>query len=75
MLLYTMLCGRMPFRGNNQAETLAKVKKGVVNFNMAVWKTLSIDSQKLIIGLLQKDPSKRLKAEECLHNAWILKYM
>lgn len=41
VILYIMLCGYPPFYGNNNAEILKCVKKGVLDFSSEEWAEIS----------------------------------
>jgi len=47
------------------------VKKGTFDFPEKEWNSISSGAIKFVSFLLQKDPSKRLSAEEALDHEWI----
>ena len=69
VIAYVLLTGRPPFWGRNNREILLKITtKGVM------WPKntkLSRGCKHFILCLLQKDPRKRLSAEEALEHPWI----
>ncbi|CAM9477051.1 unnamed protein product [Ascophyllum nodosum] len=64
-MLYQMISGRLPF-----IPARACVSKPV-SFPAAVWTDVNIGVKDLICGLLEKDPSQRLTADQALHHPWI----
>ena len=70
IILYIMICGYPPFEGESNSEILNKIKTTEVNFSGPGWEGTSDEVRDLISRLLQKDPSKRISAEECLKHAW-----
>lgn len=72
VLIYVMLSGRMPFKGNSLKETIQKVKSGEVGFKSEVWNTVSQEAKIFIMKLLEKDCSLRLTAIQCMNEPWIV---
>lgn len=70
-ILYTVLCGHPPFRGQNQAEVLSKVRKGSYVFQAKVWQRISQDAKGLVQKLMEMDPAARYSAEQALADPWI----
>lgn len=62
VLVYVMLIGKMPFKGKDMHETLAKVRKENINLNDPTCNSISLQAKKFITGLLQRNPSQRMKA-------------
>ena len=54
VLLYTMLAGKFPFKGDTVSETLMLVKRGKLNFKGEEWDGISESGKKLIVSLIQK---------------------
>ena len=69
VLLYTMVTGRYPFKGENEQELNAKI--GSAKFDTPL--TVSRDCRELIKKILQIDPSKRPTCEEMLKDAFMTK--
>lgn len=74
VLVYIMLSGYMPFKGKDTRETLALAKFGKPNFNLPVFNNISVEAKRFIVALLEKNPEKRLTAEESLNHEWIKKF-
>jgi len=70
-ILYTVLCGHPPFRGSNQQEVLAKVRKGRYTFQSKIWQRVSQDAKSLVQKLMELDPAERYTAEQALADSWI----
>jgi len=71
VILYILICGYPPFYGDNDAEILESVKKGVYDFDEEEWDDVSADAKSLITKLLLKDPAKRYTAEQAIQDIWI----
>lgn len=71
VILYIMLSGRPPFSGNNDHEILRKVAQANYSLNDTVWQKRSPDVLDLIKKLMEKNPEKRLSAQEALQHEWI----
>jgi calcium-dependent protein kinase len=71
VILYIVMSGSMPFYGSNENETLAMVRKAEFDLSGVPWEYVSDEAKDLIQNLIQKDPSKRLTAEEALRHEWI----
>nr|CAD7392566.1 unnamed protein product [Timema cristinae] len=67
VLLYTMLVGRYPFNDTEHASLFAKISRG----NFIIPDCLSSRAKCLIRSLLQRDPSKRVSAEEVILHPWL----
>ena len=60
VILYSLVSSRVPFCGNNKAETIeATVNKPLV-FKKRVWTTISEECKDLLSGMLDKDQNTRL---------------
>ncbi len=81
VILYILLSGYPPFYGENDAEILEAVKKGVYDFESNFcahykfageeWDGVSLECKELITKLLTRDPVKRYTAEQAIHHIWI----
>ncbi len=70
VVLYVMLCGYLPFTGDNTRELISKIKEGAFNFPITEWRHISMDAKDLIKNCLVVDVSKRYTVEKCLHHPW-----
>ena len=55
VLVYIMISGYMPFRGKNVQETLERVKKGKLDFDIPIWKDRTTLSKDFISRLIEKN--------------------
>jgi serine/threonine protein kinase len=83
VMLYQLLTGRFPFwdtdlRGLNRInprKILEDVKVGHVLLDVDACASLSDDVKDLIRGMLQRDASQRLTAEQALQHPWFQKQL
>lgn len=73
VLIYVLLCGAPPFFGDSDSQVLKRVKRGVYDFDMPAWDTVSEDAKDLISKMLVLKPEKRYTAEQSLHHRWVEK--
>lgn len=81
MLLYYMLCGRLPFwpsvaacRACKLEEVMAAVCGAPIPMNYGPWLHLSPDCLDLVTRLLQRNPILRLTAEEAMEHSWFYRF-
>lgn len=72
IIMYILLCGEPPFRGEDDYDTLELVKSGKYSYPKSQWDQVSKQAKSLIDKLLNMDPKKRISAEEALKDPWIL---
>lgn len=70
VILYIMLSGKPPFTGETSSEVLSKVSKSPVYFPEKKWHGISSEAKDLIEHMLQKNPSIRFTAKQCLDHKW-----
>jgi calcium-dependent protein kinase len=71
VVLYILLCGKVPFPGESNKEIIENVIKGEFNFNHEPFLSVSKESKDLISKLLVTDPKKRYSAEQAFNHPWI----
>lgn len=71
IILFIMLGGRPPFTGKSEAETFAKISRGVFSFSGKEWAGVSKEAKSLIQKMLTKDVSSRVTAEEAFNDPWV----
>ena len=71
VILYAMLAGRPPFRGDSDNKIMTTITKAAFEFEPEHWAGKSDEVQDLITKLLEKDPDKRLSAKDALQHGWI----
>ena len=67
VLVYKMYCADFPFKGKNEKELYKAIKKG--KFVMANYTPDYI--KKIIIGMIDLDPNKRMTCENVLRSSWL----
>ena len=72
VILYMLLSGCPPFWGESVPELLRSIMKHDLRFSDPVWELVSPAAKDLIRGMMTKDPSSRLSAEEALGHSWML---
>jgi hypothetical protein len=74
VIAYILMCGYPPFNGADNREVYNAVRKGRYRFPSHDWSRTSRESRDFIRKLLQKDPRKRMMAEEALRHPWIARH-
>ncbi|KAL2098365.1 hypothetical protein ACEWY4_007572 [Coilia grayii] len=69
VLLYTLLCGSLPFDDDNHMALFRKITRG--KYWNPPW--LSSDSILLLKQMMQVDPKRRLKVGQLLDHPWMMK--
>jgi carbon catabolite-derepressing protein kinase len=67
VILYVMLCGRLPFEDDNYPKLFHKIENAYYH----VPSHLSADTRHLITNMLVVDPTKRLTVREILKHPWV----
>ena len=73
VILYMLIVGSPPFKGESEKLVMSRVKKGVYEKNEMRWKNASKEVKDLIEKLLIFEPRKRLTAKEALEHEWFKK--
>ncbi|SPO02651.1 related to serine/threonine-specific protein kinase KIN1 [Cephalotrichum gorgonifer] len=69
IVLYVLVCGRVPFDDQSMPALHAKIKKGAVEY--PTW--LSSDCKHLMSRMLVTDPKQRATMQEVLNHTWMTK--
>ncbi|CAH9129877.1 unnamed protein product, partial [Cuscuta epithymum] len=72
VILYMMLAGVPPFRGETTAETFKAVLRANLVFPTKLFRSISPDAKDLLRKMICKYPSKRLSADEVLKHPWMI---
>jgi len=72
VIMYILLSGKPPFRGQTDQETFAKIREAHLNLQEDVWNNISPDAKTLVKMLLKYSPQARLTADQGLKHDWIL---
>jgi calcium-dependent protein kinase len=75
IILYTMLCGHPPFRGNKEDEIKKKILSGKVEYLPKDFDKVSKEAIEFVSELLNYTPNKRPSCEEALNSKWIIKLL
>ncbi|ORY75448.1 kinase-like domain-containing protein [Protomyces lactucae-debilis] len=69
IVLYVLVCGKVPFDDQNMPALHAKIKRGLVEYPN--W--LSAECRHLLSRMLVTDPLQRAKMDEVMQHPWMLK--
>ncbi|CAI2366758.1 unnamed protein product [Moneuplotes crassus] len=70
VILYILLCGYLPFNGQNTNAVLKKIKLCDLNFTHKEFSSISENGMELVKMMLDPDPKTRCSAAECLEHPW-----
>ena len=70
-IIYLLLSGQVPFRGDTDMEIIAKIKAGNLMFEGDIWDSVSDNAKDLISKLMTVDIDHRIDIEEALEHPWI----
>ncbi|KAL0697677.1 hypothetical protein Bca4012_053799 [Brassica carinata] len=74
VLLYALLSGVLPFKGDSLDAIFEAIKKVKLDFNSGVWESVSKPARDLLSRMLTREESSRITADEVLRHPWILFY-
>lgn len=67
-----MLIGSLPFRVNsNESEIINQILNEPTTYPLNSWKKISFSGKEFVMGLLQKDFTKRLTIKQALDHDWL----
>ncbi|EJK74608.1 hypothetical protein THAOC_03705 [Thalassiosira oceanica] len=71
--LFMLLSGRAPFNAKKSGKNamFRAIRAGDFVFYDDYWKNINIEAKKLVLNMLQVDPSSRMSAKEALESEWI----
>ena len=72
VICYILLCGYPPINSKNEKELIDKIKEGNYEFDPMEWDSISDLAKDFVKSLLEKDPEKRVNAQQALNHPWIL---
>ena len=72
VILFLILCGKLPFDGDDHNEIIRKTVQCEPLVNPTVWNKLSEDGRNIVMAMLNKNPKNRITARECLKHPWII---
>ncbi|KAH6786387.1 calmodulin-domain protein kinase 9 [Perilla frutescens var. hirtella] len=71
VILYILLSGVFPFRGETKHTISDAVLRGHVDFKRKPWPSISESAKDLVCRMLTQNPKKRITASEVLEHPWI----
>ena len=71
VILYRLLTGSLPFPGDTTAEVFHALRYDEADFVSPAWRRVSPSARHLVRRLLEKDPSKRIEAQDVLTHEWM----
>ncbi len=74
VIMFLLLCGKLPFDGDDQSEIIRLTVQADLKTNPNVWNKLSEEVKSLIKALLNKNPKERISARDALRHPYILNY-
>ena len=72
VVMYILLGGYRPFRGDDEEEVERKIRYGEYKFHKRYWKEISEDAKTLISRMLTVNPIARITATGALSSDWFL---
>lgn len=72
VVLYILLGGYRPFRGDDEDEVIRAIRYGEYKFHKRYWKNVSEEAKTLIARLLTVNPIARITATSALSSDWFL---
>uniref|UniRef100_A0A0K0F7D1 SNF-related serine/threonine-protein kinase n=1 Tax=Strongyloides venezuelensis TaxID=75913 RepID=A0A0K0F7D1_STRVS len=69
VLLYMLLCGKLPFQEATDGETLTKI----LDCKYSIPENISNEAKSLISRMLVRDPRKRATIAEIVQHPWVIK--
>lgn len=70
IMLYSSLTGVSPFGGDTTEEIYENNKRGLIVYPGHLWKNVSKEAKNLVMCMTERDPHKRLSAEQVLMHPW-----
>ena len=71
VILYMMLSGRPPFKGNSELDIVKNVKLGVYDINIPELDNVSDEGKNLIKQMMTYNPEDRISADQALSHPWV----
>ena len=73
VILYYMLCGHLPFKGNKEVIIAEKIVNDDLEFDEEEWEVRSKKVRELISSCLKKEPEERITIDEFINHPWFKK--
>ena len=72
VICYILLCGYPPINSKNEKELIEKIQEAKYEFDPMEWDAISDLAKDFVKCCLEKDPLKRVSAQQALNHPWIL---
>ena len=72
VIMFLLLCGKLPFDGDDQHEIIRCTILAELKVNQSVWNKLSEEAKSLLTSLLNKNVKERISARDALKHPYIL---
>lgn len=72
VIMFLLLCGKLPFDGEDHNEIIRSTIQADLKVNPNVWNKLTEDAKSLITSLLNKNPKERITARESLKHPFLI---
>lgn len=72
VILFLLLCGKLPFDGEDHNEIIRSTIQADLKVNPNVWNRLSEDAKNMMTSLLNKNPKERITARDALRHPFIV---
>jgi len=74
VIMFLLLCGKLPFDGEDHNEIIRSTIQADLKVNPSVWGKLSDEAKSLMTCLMNKEPRDRITARDALRHPFILTY-
>ena len=75
VILFYMLCGHLPFKGNKEVIIAEKIVNDDLEFDEEEWEVRSKKVRDLITSCLKKEPEERISIDDFINHPWFKKLM
>ena len=69
-IIFALLGGYLPWPTKDEEKLKANLRTKVVAFDDPSWEEVSAEAMELLVGLLDKNPIRRVKADKALRATW-----
>jgi calcium-dependent protein kinase len=71
VIVYMLLSGSPPFGGQHDHEIIQRIKTANITFEGPRWAGISQKAKDFVVFLLNRDPTERPSASDCMHHPWL----
>lgn len=72
VIMFLLLCGKLPFDGDDHNEIIRSTIQGDLKVNPSVWNKLSDEAKSMLTSFLTKSPKDRITARAALKHPFML---